>query len=196
MGWKDNIAAAIKKKQAPVTDVEADVLLDAPPPPTEVEQPAPAVTTPVVEEGAATPPPAKVAQSAAPAAAPVVSGEVNIPPPAKVEQPAPATQQYAPQIEAAPETYTIQKGDSLLKIADGNWAKVFAIVQLNPQIKDSNLIFAGKELIMPSDEQVEASRQVMAAEKAKDGKITWSDMMAALPQLPAFKSSAAAPAIY
>src|SRR5699024_1270783 len=64
------------------------------------------------------------------------------------EQP---VEQPAPQVAASGETYTVQSGDTLNKIAteqgvDGGWRALF---ELNAdQISDPTLIFPGQELAL------------------------------------------------
>lgn len=48
-------------------------------------------------------------------------------------------------------TYIIQPGDTLRKIADRVGSTVNAILQVNPQITNENLIYAGKLLTLPNN---------------------------------------------
>ena len=52
--------------------------------------------------------------------------------------------------------YTIKTGDNLTKIASQFGTNIQDILKLNPTIKDPNLIYAGSNLILPSDQKVVA----------------------------------------
>ena len=80
--------------------------------------------------------------------------KVEAKPEVKAEAPADETGKDQPgQTVVAGEEYTVQRGDSLWKIAAkvygrGNlWGKIF---EANPQIKNSNLIYVGQKLTIPA----------------------------------------------
>lgn len=50
-----------------------------------------------------------------------------------------------------PQTYVVRKGDKLLKIADCFKTTVDAIMDLNPKIKDPNLIILNQKLLLPGN---------------------------------------------
>jgi len=51
---------------------------------------------------------------------------------------------------ASGQTYTVQRGDTLRKIADRLNTSVDAILKVNPQISNPNLIYAGQVINLPS----------------------------------------------
>lgn len=53
-------------------------------------------------------------------------------------------------VSAASSTYTVQKGDSMWKIAVKNEIGVSEIIGANPQVKNPNLIYPGQVLNIPS----------------------------------------------
>ncbi len=61
--------------------------------------------------------------------------------------PAPGTSSPPP---ATGQTYTVVKGDTLRKIADRIGTTVEAILQVNPQITNPNLIYAGQVINLPA----------------------------------------------
>lgn len=50
--------------------------------------------------------------------------------------------------------YEIQYGDSLSEIAAANNTTVARLMELNPDISDPNMIFAGNQLIIPTDDNI------------------------------------------
>lgn len=71
--------------------------------------------------------------------------------PQQEQAPAQETQQEAaPQVEASGETYTIQLGDTLKEIADAHGVSLEQLLEVNPEIQDANLIFAGEQLQLPA----------------------------------------------
>ena len=67
----------------------------------------------------------------------------------KVEPTAAPTTSLRPQARPTQQSYTIQRGDNLTKIARRMGTTIDAIMRANPQIKDPNKIYAGKSLVIP-----------------------------------------------
>jgi len=80
----------------------------------------------------------------------------------------------------AQTTYTVQRGDSIWKIAVRHQVGMSEIIAANPQIKNPNLIYPGQKITIPSvpttSQENEVARLVNA-ERAKAGlpalKINW-----------------------
>ena len=80
----------------------------------------------------------------------------------------------------AQSTYTVQRGDSIWKIAVKHQVGMSEIIAANPQIKNPNLIYPGQQLTIPtvttSSQESEVARLVNA-ELAKAGlpalKLNW-----------------------
>ncbi|NLK85898.1 MAG: SafA/ExsA family spore coat assembly protein [Clostridiaceae bacterium] len=80
----------------------------------------------------------------------------------------------------AQSTYTVQRGDSIWKIAVKHQVGMSEIIAANPQIKNPNLIYPGQKLTIPtvttSSQESEVARLVNA-ERAKAGlpalKLNW-----------------------
>ena len=93
------------------------------------------------------------AEQPAPAEAPAAEQ------PAPAEEPAPAAEPEAPaydlpEVEASNDTYTIESGDTLAKIADeldisSGWMGLFAVNQ--EDVTNPDLIFAGQDLVLPAE---------------------------------------------
>lgn len=64
----------------------------------------------------------------------------------------PSTESGTPAPTPAPSgrTYTVQKGDTLRKIAAWTFTTVDDILKVNPQIKDANKIYAGQIINLPA----------------------------------------------
>ncbi len=80
----------------------------------------------------------------------------------------------------AQSTYTVQRGDSIWKIAAKHQVGMSEIIAANPQIKNPNLIYPGQKLTIPavttSSQESEVARLVNV-ERAKSGlpalKLNW-----------------------
>ena len=72
----------------------------------------------------------------------------------------------------AQTTYTVQRGDSIWKIAVRHQVGMSEIIAANPQIKNPNLIYPGQKITIPSvpttSQENEVARLVNA-ERAKAG---------------------------
>jgi len=80
----------------------------------------------------------------------------------------------------AQTTYTVQKGDTIWKIASRNQVGMSEIIAANPQIKNPNLIYPGQKLTIPTvttSAQEEEVVRLVNQERAKKGlpalKINW-----------------------
>lgn len=69
--------------------------------------------------------------------------------------------------------YTIQKGDTLSKIATNNKTDIQSLLKLNPLIKDPNKIFAGQTIKLAGNTQG-ASSSILGSSKSSSG-VTTSD---------------------
>ncbi len=58
------------------------------------------------------------------------------------------------------KTYTIQDGDTLYNISRNYNVSVEEIIELNPELADPDKIFAGDEMMLPSDEKAEDASNV------------------------------------
>jgi murein DD-endopeptidase MepM/ murein hydrolase activator NlpD len=91
--------------------------------------------------------PAQSPPAAPPAPVPPPAAKPPAPPPAP--RPAPPPAQRPPAATSAPQTYTVQPGDTLGAIASKNGTTVDAIVQANPQISDPDNIYLGQKIKLP-----------------------------------------------
>ncbi|MGO2468541.1 MAG: transglycosylase family protein [Microbacterium gubbeenense] len=117
----------------------------AEPQPAPAEEPAPA-EAPAQEQPA---PAEQPAPTEAPAEAPAPAAEAPAP---AAEPEAPAYD--LPEVEASDETYTIESGDTLAKIADelelsSGWLGLFAVNQ--DSVTNPDLIFSGQDLVLPAE---------------------------------------------
>lgn len=75
--------------------------------------------------------------------------------------------------EAATQTYTVQSGDSLWKIAVKYQVGVSELISLNPQLKNPNLIYVGQKIYIPATPEITAVEKEVArlvnVERAKNG---------------------------
>lgn len=60
------------------------------------------------------------------------------------------------QVSAQPISYTVQKGDSLWKIAVKYQIGLSEIIAANPQIKNTSLIYQGQKITVPNIDDVKA----------------------------------------
>jgi LysM repeat protein len=66
------------------------------------------------------------------------------------------------------ELYTIQRGDTLTKLANKFGTTIPELLKLNPQITNPNLIYAGKDLKIPSGKPAEEKAQAFEGVLAKE----------------------------
>ena len=147
--------APAAQAQQPVPAAQAQ----QPVPAAEVQQPVPAaeVQQPVPAAEVQQPVPAAEAQQPVPTAEvqqPVPAAEVQQPvPAAEVQQPIPTAEVQQPAPSYQGNTYTVEKGDCLIKIAKELYgdAKMWKdIYELNKGlIKDPNLIYPNMQLMLP-----------------------------------------------
>ena len=75
-------------------------------------------------------------------------------------------------LPASAATYTVQKGDTLWKIASTNQMSVSQLVKLNPSIKNPDNINVGDKVTVSDDTQTTVEQQVVTLvnkERAKEG---------------------------
>jgi uncharacterized YkwD family protein/spore coat assembly protein SafA len=77
------------------------------------------------------------------------------------------------QVYAQPITYTVQKGDSLWKIAVKYQIGLSEIIAANPQIKNTSLIYQGQKITVPNIDDVKAQEneviRLVNVERTKRG---------------------------
>ena len=80
----------------------------------------------------------------------------------------------------AQSTYTVQRGDSIWKIAAKHQVGMSEIIAANPQIKNPNLIYPGQKLTIPAvttNSQESEVARLVNVERAKSGlpalKLNW-----------------------
>lgn len=74
----------------------------------------------------------------------------------------------------AAETYTVQRGDTMWKIAAKVQVGTLEIIEANPQVKNPDLIYPGQRLSIPKEDQTTLSYEeevvrLVNAERAKVG---------------------------
>ena len=74
----------------------------------------------------------------------------------------------------AAETYTVQRGDTMWKIAAKVQVGTLEIIEANPQVKNPDLIYPGQRLTIPKEDQTTLSYEeevvrLVNAERAKVG---------------------------
>lgn len=67
--------------------------------------------------------------------------------------------------------YTIKAGDTLAAIAKANGTTVKNLMELNPQIKDANSIFANDKIKLSTDENPQRNLSIAASDVTDDGGI-------------------------
>lgn len=78
-------------------------------------------------------------------------GEAIPQPPQQNNQSQTTVTKPAPQPEAKPVTYVVQRGDNLSKIAKKNGISLQKLIAMNPQIKNPNLIYCGQVITISMD---------------------------------------------
>ena len=81
-------------------------------------------------------------------------------------------------LPASAATYTVQKGDTLWKIANKNKVSVTYLVSLNPTIKNPNTIDIGDKLKVTDDTKTTTEQKAVTKVKATDNTKTTTEQKA------------------